>query len=109
MSSNMVNFAELTDNGKVRNLSGKERGIAARRQLHIDDLDNTDGVVEVVVPDYVDTISPSYFQGLFSESIARLNGRDGFLRKYQFQSSNQVRQWIDVGIRNATASRRPLI
>lgn len=104
-----INLSSLTQDGRVRNLSGKERGIAAREELRIDHLDKTPDVVEIVVPDFLDTISPSYFQGLFSESIMHLKGKDGFLKKYHFQGRDQILKWIEIGIRNATSSRDPLI
>lgn len=109
MSSVVVNLDKLTRDGRVRNLSGKERGQAARAQLDLDTLDAQLDSVEIVVPDYIDTISPSYFQGLFSESISRLSGRTGFLGKYKFRASTQAMRWIDIGIRNATSSRSNLI
>lgn len=105
----MLNLEILTDHGKIRNLSGKERGIAARSELALDALDIAPGTVQIIVPEYVDTITPSFFQGLFSASIAKLNGKEGFLQKYTFEGSAQVLRWVEVGIRNATASRRPLI
>ncbi|WP_133304786.1 hypothetical protein [Mesorhizobium sp. DCY119] len=104
-----VDLGTLTKGGRIRNLSGKERGVAARTELGIDQLDQAPGTVEVVVPDYVDAISPSYFQGLFSQSIAHLNGKEGFLSKYHFAASDQAMQWVNIGIRNATTSRAPLI
>lgn len=109
MASKTINLGILTKDGRVKNLSGKERGIAARKELNIDKLDSSTSEVVVVVPDYLDTISPSYFQGLFSESIQKLSGRDGFLSKYHFMANDKVMQWINIGIRNATSSRAPLI
>jgi len=109
MTNNIVNLENLAGGGKVRNLSGKERGEAARKSLSLDSIDRSDGIVEIVVPDYIDTISPSYFQGLFSESIRVLNGEEGFLKKYHFQASQQIMQWVELGIRNSTSSRKPLV
>lgn len=105
----MLNFDEVAGGGKVTNLSGKERGIAARAEFKLDALDDVAGTIEIVVPEYVDTISPSYFQGLFSISILKLKGRENFLNKYHFQASPQVMEWVELGIRNATSSRKPLI
>lgn len=109
MATQVLNLDVLTDNGRVKNLAGKERGQAARQQLKIDELDTSPDVIEIIVPAYVDTISPSFFQGLFSGSIQRLAGKAGFLQKYRFSASEQARQWIDLGIRNATVIRRTLI
>ncbi|MCD1265534.1 hypothetical protein B5M44_11620 [Shinella sumterensis] len=105
----MIDLSKFTGDRKVRNLSGKERGMAAREDLKLDQLDLTDGQVEVIIPEYLDTISPSFFQGLFSQSIAKLQGREGFLRKYQFRASEQLMQWVNIGIRNATSDRGKLI
>lgn len=109
MNTMIINFDKLTGAGRVRNLSGKERGIAGRVELGLDSLDGSAEIVEVVVPDYIDTISPSYFQGMFSASVERLRGRDKFLNKYHFKASEQAMRWIELGIRNTTSSRADLI
>ena len=109
MSETVISFDHLTGEGKVKNLAGKERGVAARRDLDVDALDLSDSVIVVKIPAYVDTISPSYFQGLFSESIRKLHGREGFLSKYKFEANQNVMQWIELGIRNSVSSRDALI
>lgn len=109
MSETVINFDHLTGEGKVRNLAGKERGVAARRDLNVDSLDASSDTVVIKIPAYVDTISPSYFQGLFSESIRTLHGREGFLSKYKFEANANVMQWIELGIRNSISSRDALI
>jgi hypothetical protein len=109
MSSVTIDLSRLAGGGRVRNLSGKERGIAAREELSLDELDRQPLDVEVVVPDFIDTISPSFFQGLFSKSIRQLAGREHFLEKYHFQATDKVMRWIEIGIRNATSSREKLI
>lgn len=109
MENHMIDLARFTGDRRVRNLSGKERGVAARADLNLDALDSSIGVVEVIVPDYLDTISPSFFQGLFSQSIANLKGKEAFLRKYHFRASDQLMRWIEIGIRNASSGRGRLI
>lgn len=110
MSSSMtIDLADVSGGRSVRNLSGKERGVAARLRLGLDDMDRSAGTVRVVIPPSIDTISPSFFQGLFSQSLRELKGKGPFLEKYRFVASDDVMRWIDVGIRNATASREPLI
>lgn len=109
MTTRTVDIGKLTGDGRVRNLSGKERGVAARAELNLNALDSSSDAVEILVPEYIDTISPSYFQGLFSESIIALKGKAGFEQKYRFRATSQVMRWIEIGIRNATTSRRSLI
>ncbi len=104
-----INLDDIAGGGRTRNLSGKERGVAARQKLGLDDIDEIPGEISVVVPDYVDTISPSFFQGLFSQSIRALNGKDHFLEKYHFVANESIRRWIEIGIRNASSSRDKLI
>lgn len=108
MEKVIIDLANLTGNGEVRNLSGKERGVAARAALDIDNYDDRPEEITVVVPSYIDTISPSYFQGLFSKSIKKLKV-DGFRNKYKFEATDVVMSWVDIGIRNSTISRARLI
>lgn len=104
-----INLDTIAGGGRTRNLSGKERGIAAREQLSLDEFDSLPGEISVVIPEYVDTISPSFFQGLFSQSIRTLKGKDSFLLKYHFVANDSIKRWIDIGIRNASSSRDELI
>ncbi|WP_289043317.1 hypothetical protein [uncultured Aliiroseovarius sp.] len=104
-----INLDMIAGQGRTRNLSGKERGVAARAQLELDTFDQTPDEISVVVPDYIDTISPSFFQGLFSQSIRALNGKEQFLSKYHFVANDSIKRWIEIGIRNASSSRGELI
>lgn len=104
-----ISLNEVAGGGRTRNLSGKERGIAARKMLKLDEYDAAPGEVVVMVPDYVDTISPSFFQGMFSQSIRTLSGKDSFLKKYRFEANDSIKRWIEIGIRNASSSRENLI
>ncbi|WP_102225442.1 hypothetical protein [Acidimangrovimonas sediminis] len=109
MQEMTIDLNAVTGTKHIRNLSGKERGIAARQHFCLDSIDGQPGTVEVRIPEYVDTISPSFFQGLFSQSIAALHGKDAFLKKYHFIVNEQQKRWVDVGIRNATSSRQSLV
>lgn len=104
-----INLDAIAGNGRIRNLSGKERGVAAREQLGLDEIDRNADEISVFVPDYVDTISPSFFQGLFSQSIRVLEGKEKFLKKYHFSANDSIQRWIEIGIRNASSSRGNLI
>lgn len=103
-----IDLDEVTDHGAIRNLSGKERGESARCHFRLDELDVSDEVVVVCAPDYLVNISSSYFLGMFSPSIERLGGEEGFLRKYQFEAQPHVRVAIRHGIDRATMTRRRL-
>jgi len=104
-----ISLDTVAGKGRTRNLSGKERGIAARKELRLDEYDNAPGEIVVRFPDYIDTISPSFFQGLFSQSIRVLSGKDHFLKKYRFEANDSIKRWIKIGIRNASSSRDDLV
>lgn len=80
-----IDLKRYTAGGKVRNLSGKARGLDARAAFEMDRLDRGDETVHVLIPRYVYAISTSFFCGMFSGSYATL-GRDGLLEKYKFDA-----------------------
>lgn len=94
-----IDLAPLTDDGRVHNLSGKAKGQDARVALGIDQLDRASEPVDVVVPDDVYAISPSFFLGLFSQSISRFGSREAFLSHYVFRADNVVMDQVNDGIR----------
>lgn len=104
-----IELNELTRNGEVHNLSGHDRGQAARQKFRIAELDATEEAVVVNVPSYVYTITPSFFQGMFAESVRHLGDRDRFLARYSFRADPVVLQQIDKGIRASLMNRRAIL
>ncbi|MEB3420225.1 hypothetical protein ACFSDD_10865 [Salipiger marinus] len=78
-----INLGELTD-VRVRSISGHERGLEARRRFKLDDLDDCGGSVSVLVPDNIEAIATSFFQGMFAKSVRRLGSKEKFLDHYHF-------------------------
>lgn len=101
MQIELVNFTD----GKVRNLSGHERGLAAREFFSLDSLDDSEDMITVLVPEELDAIATSFFQGMFAASIQRLQGADGFRTHYRFSASPELLEQIDRGIRRVTMRR----
>lgn len=99
-----INLQTFTQE-KTRNLSGHQRGKFARDFFCLDDLDHDPGGVEVIVPDYLDAIAPSFFQGLFAESVRKLGGREAFLNQYRFKAPIWIMHQIDRGIERSTFQR----
>lgn len=104
-----IHLGELTRGGEVRNLSGHERGVEARRLFKLDELDRLHETVEVVVPDELYAITPSFFQGMFAESVRALGGRDPFLRRYAFDAPGYVLEQLESAIEYSLMKRGPLI
>ena len=95
---------ETLTKGQVRNLSGHERGVAARALFELDRLDQSDEEVRVFVPDDLDAITTSFFQGCFASSVNGLGGREKFLSKYHFIADDFILSQINRGI-NAVLHR----
>lgn len=94
----LINLDELTA-GKVHNLSGHMRGLAARQHFDLDQLDICDEPVEVIVPEHIYGLSPSFVQGLFAASVQRLgNDRETFLRHYRFRATDLVKRQLERGL-----------
>lgn len=89
-----IDLSVFTGEGRVKNLSGKPRGEAARTHFALDELDQGAEPVTVVVPDYIYTISTSFFCGLFAGSFQHLGGSTKFLEKYHFEMPDDL--WPDV-------------
>ena len=95
----MINLEELTGNGRVHNLSGRLRGLAARDLYKLDEFDQSAEDAEVVVPGYVYSLTPSFVQGLFGESI-RASGNDltAFRRRFRFVAPAIVLEQLERGL-----------
>jgi len=104
-----INLKDLTNNGEVRNLSGHERGHAAREKYDLDDLDRTGEDVCIIVPSDVYAITPSFFQGMFSESVNRAGSRDIFLNQFKFDAPVVVLKQIERGIEMSLMKRESVL
>lgn len=103
-----IELKALTGDGQVHSLSGQERGVEARRHFNLDELDLSEEPVAVEIPDDIDAISPSFFQGMFAKSLVERFDRDEdqFLRHYSFEAPTHVLAQIQRGIM-AVLTRRP--
>ena len=72
-------------------LTGHPRGLHARELYDMDALDQADVVVEIHAPKNLDTITPSFVQGLFAGSLTSL-GLDRLKSKYVVSSLPKILQ-----------------
>lgn len=99
MDTTMIDLDGLTENGKVHNLSGHDRGVAARKAFDLDHYDALAGVVEIHVPEHIYAVSPSFVQGFLATSLQRVNlDRDAFFARYKLTASDLIRRQFDRGI-----------
>lgn len=106
MINKAIDLGVLTE-GKVRNLSGHERGLAARKQFGLDALDRDNVVYTIRVPESMNAISPSFVQGLLTGTLRHYgNDVSKFRRHYAFEASDLIRRQIDRGIQNILMNRQ---
>ncbi len=95
--------ALLKDNGAV--LAGMDRGVAAREAFDLDTLDAGADKVEIVAPEDLEAISPSFVQGFLSASYARL-GESGLTEKYNFNVDEFLKEDLLAGIQRLKMRRK---
>lgn len=78
-------------------LSGFAEGKKMRSRLKLDQADAKGALVEVVIPERIMALTPSYFMGLFGPSIRRTCVED-FRIRYHFTCSDLIRRNIEDGI-----------
>ncbi|NTG29970.1 hypothetical protein G6L08_22745 [Agrobacterium rhizogenes] len=98
-----IDFREIA--GTVRNVSGHERGVEARKRYDLDRLDANGDVVSVFIPDDIDAIAASFFQGMFSASVKRFASKEVFLRHYNFVAKPMMMEQILRGIDRSLTKR----
>ena len=67
--------------------SGRDNGIAARKELKLNDFDKNDLSALVIFPKDTWAINSSFFGGLFETSVMSLR-EEKFRKKYRFQFDN---------------------
>ncbi len=101
-----IDLEELTGAGKVHNLSGRERGLAARELFQLDKLDAEPSPVDVIVPEYVYSLTPSFVQGFFGESVKAFNyDTNRFKSHFRFRAPSIVMQQLERGLAAITTHR----
>ena len=78
---NLINYR--TGGSKI--FSGRDKGIAARKELELNKFDGASESVEVLIP----KDNSSFFGGLFEESIISLKEKR-FLEKYKFEFDDKT-------------------
>jgi hypothetical protein len=105
----VLDLEPLAGDKRVPALTGKERGIAARKLLSLDDLDAEDASITVRVPDFIGAISSSFFLGLFADSLRKFDSEEKFLAKYNFDATPVLMEQITSALRNGLMRRGRLI
>jgi hypothetical protein len=88
--------------------TGRDRGKYVRENSRIDEVETKYEVVNIVIPNNVYSINPSFFEEFLVNVVKKL-GKEEFLKKFKFTSqgdyeySNPLNQAIDRILKNQTA------
>ncbi|WP_446811560.1 STAS-like domain-containing protein [Methylomonas sp. 2BW1-5-20] len=88
--------------------TGRDRGKAVREASKIDEMEKVFSEINIIIPDNIYSINPSFFEELFLNVVTSL-GKDNFLKKFKFTSlgsyaySKPLNEAIDRILRNKTA------
>jgi hypothetical protein len=63
--------------------TGRDRGLFVRNESHIDEIEAKFDEVEIIIPDNIYSINPSFFEELFFNVVNKL-GKINFLNKFIF-------------------------
>lgn len=80
-------------------LTGKERGIAAREILNVEELYNDNDLVVILVPDNVVGISSSFINGLLSTVVEQSGGFEKFFPRLVIDAPPRIIEGIIQGLK----------
>lgn len=88
--------------------TGRDRGKCVRENSKIDEIETKYTTINIVIPDNVYSINPSFFEEFLVNVVMKL-GKEGFLRKFNFSSEGDyefdipLNQAISRILKNQTA------
>lgn len=100
-----LNIDSFLQGRQVRNLSGHERGLAAREFFKLDELDDIDEKIILIIPADIDAIASSFFQGMFANSVREFQSDEEFMKHYNFVANPSVYRQIEQGIKRVRTKR----
>lgn len=65
--------------------TGRDRGVFVRQKSRIDEIDALYESIEIIIPENIKAINPSFFEELLRNVVVK-HGKEGFLNKYKFKS-----------------------
>jgi len=88
--------------------TGRDRGKSVREKSKLDRIEQDNNSVEIIIPNNIYSINPSFFEELFVNVVKKL-GKEKFLEKFKFSSigdynyDKPLKEAIDRILRSKTA------
>lgn len=72
------------DGSKAKVFTGRDRGEYVRKVSKMDEIEKKFDEIDVIIPDDIYSINPSFFEELFINVVLKL-GKEKFLSKFKFK------------------------
>lgn len=83
---NLDDFRVIGKDGTIAKVfTGRDRGEDVRKASRIDEIESKYESVNIVIPDNIYSINPSFFEELFINVVMKL-GKERFQEKFKFES-----------------------
>lgn len=87
-TNNVINLEDyrVKQGDKISKVfTGRDRGKSVREKSNLDKIEKNNELVEIIIPDNIYSINPSFFEELFVNVVKKL-GKDEFMKKFRFLS-----------------------
>jgi hypothetical protein len=107
MTTNTINLEDYRVKG-AKVFTGRDRGKSVRESSKLDEIESLFAEINIIIPDNIYSINPSFFEELFLNVVIKL-GKEKFLEKFKFISHGNypylkpLHEAIDRILRNKTA------
>ena len=68
---NLEDFRVKRGNIVSKVFTGRDRGVYVRENSHIDDIDSKYETIEIIIPENIKSINPSFFEELFRNVVTK--------------------------------------
>jgi hypothetical protein len=75
--------------------TGRDRGIEVREKSKIDELEPTNDEIEIVIPDDIRSINPSFLEEFLNRVVTKLK-EENFYKKFKFVSNGRYKIESDL-------------
>jgi hypothetical protein len=105
---NLETYRVVQGNKISKVFTGRDRGKFVREKSKLDSIEQKNDLVEIIIPNNIYSINPSFFEELFVNVVKKL-GREEFLKKFKFTSLGEydydkpLNEAIDRILRSLTA------
>lgn len=101
--THIIDLTMVAPKGAVLFLSGKDRGIAARKTLQIDEVESKYANLIISIPDFLIGINSSFANGLLAATYAKYESENEFEEHVKFEGDLSIIAEILVALRRGAS------